>query len=373
MNKIIMILFLIGNNLFAQEKSTETAVNESTSTIEIETEWEYQFDEPVVDVIFEEADMTVKEAKALGWKDLKGRKDDEKVKIDYPKVKFIPETISFRKDEQQIKEINFYNKEGKIIKNLQLETEWLKREKLATSKNKKYISVSKIPIEDNPENTGGSLYKSDGTLIWKKDASDSPVAVSDEGYVIGGELDWGMYAPQDFIFYDPAGNELGRVKNPYRDITDTGAGYAQFSPSGEYALVGYTLGFAKTTVILTTKKGKILWQKEIEDCMWIPTIESDFAENVGIIGVGRKKAYYIDWEGNLKWTLPFDIKGDMIVRLSEDNKKVYIVSSAGYLWCIDINTGQLIWKHKEGWAPDLTAKSWPTEVPRFREIEILKN
>jgi outer membrane protein assembly factor BamB len=363
MKRFILIVLFI-SILYSQEKN-----------IELEVIYEKTFDEPIVEVIFDTATVKIEEAKRMGWKE-NAFSDEEKSKgkvlVSYPKVVFIadPEKISFRKDETQIKEIRFYNKEGKLIKKVQVETEWLKREKVAISKNGKYIVVYKVPTEDNPENTGGALYKNDGTLIWEKKTKDSPIAVSDEGYVVSGELDWGTYPPQDFVFYDPIGKEIGRVKNPYRNMIETGVGYAQFSSCGKYVLIGYTFGFAKTTIILVTKEGEILWQKEIDDCLWIPTRESDFKEHIGVIGigVGRKLVYFMSWKGNLKWTLLLDDKTEDITKLSEDGEKIYITDMGGYIWCIETKSGRILWKYKGDWPLQIVERS--EDTPDFCEMKI---
>jgi outer membrane protein assembly factor BamB len=361
-----LILTLIANEVWGQERR-----------VELETIWEKQFDRPVCDIIFDEFETTVAEAKRMGWKNLEGRKNNERIKIDYPKVVFVadPGKISFRKDETQIKEIRFYNKDGKLIKKVQVETEWLKREKVATSKNGKYIVVYKVPTEDNPENTGGAVYKNDGTLIWKIDKGPSPVIVNDEGYVVAAYLDWGMYASGDYVFYEPSGNELARIKNPIREYTDTGWDGAKFTEDGEYVILGFSAG--KSFIILATKDGKILWRKEIDYIDY--TLWGDAVKDIGFVGICEQHkpinqvyAYFIDWNGNLRWVTPLEIGGEMKVKILNGQKKVLISSTEGYIWCVDMETGKCIWKHKEEWSPEPNAKFWPNDVPNFWEMKIIK-
>ncbi len=80
----------------------------------------------------------------------------------------------------------------------------------------------------------------------------------------------------------------------------------------------------------------------------------------------------MDWEGNLKWTVPLEIRGNMIVKISEDREKVYVISTEGYIWCIKIEQGEILWKHKETWSPEPSSrKGWSWEVPLFRELKII--
>jgi len=74
-------------------------IDTNGNKLELVTVYEKAFEKTVVDAILSEAVMTVKEAKALGWKNLEGRKDGEKVKLPYPKVVFIadPDEINFEK------------------------------------------------------------------------------------------------------------------------------------------------------------------------------------------------------------------------------------------------------------------------------------
>jgi outer membrane protein assembly factor BamB len=243
-----------------------------------------------------------------------------------------------------------------------------------------YIAISKIPTEYDPENIGGAIYKSDGTLVWKIDKGPSPLSINDEGYVVAAYKDWGAYAPGDFVFYNPAGNEIGRIENPLlKKGYEIGCGNARFTPNGEYIVLGFTHLGQKTIMILTTKRGKILWKKEFDYRSWFP-YESAILENVGIIGIWdqlkprQTYTYFIDWQGNLKWMVPLNTRGNMIVRFSEGKRKVFISATAGYLFCIDVQSGKLLWKYKMEWAPKEGIPVQPVlNVPWFCEMNIVRN
>jgi len=352
----------------------------SEKNIELEVIYEKTFDEPVVDVIFDTATVTIEEAKMMGWKNLEGKKDDERIKIEYPKVIFIPEKISYRKDDTQIKEIRFYNKKGELIKKLQVETDWSKREKVVISPNGKYIGISKQPTEDNPENTGGVLYKADGTLIWEKKTKDSPIAVSDEGYVLSGELDWKPEGTDgSFFIYNPEGEKIKTIENPYRK-ENIGKGFGKFSNDGKYVILMFT-NYKNSIIQLITKSGDILWENEIKYKCNIPN-EFDLQENVGLIATttqvmdGYKEyIFFIEWNGGLKWVIPLENLGRaIIIKIFSESKKACIVSTSCDIYCINLLTGETLWKYKESWAPLKRDKNWLKffdNKPRYAEGTIM--
>ncbi|NLG85280.1 MAG: hypothetical protein GX493_11900 [Firmicutes bacterium] len=51
---------------------------------ELKVVWERSFPWPVVAAVFGEEEITVKEAKARGWKDFEGKKDTDKVTKEWP-------------------------------------------------------------------------------------------------------------------------------------------------------------------------------------------------------------------------------------------------------------------------------------------------
>ena len=69
---IISVFFGI---LFAENDKKKD--NKKDDSEIFETLWEYQFDEPVTDVIFGEEEVTVAEAKRKGWKGFEGKKPSQ--------------------------------------------------------------------------------------------------------------------------------------------------------------------------------------------------------------------------------------------------------------------------------------------------------
>ena len=377
MKKISLILFLciIAFSILGAEDK---------SVIKLIPVYEKTFQDTIVDVVFDTATVSISEAKAMGWKtSLLSEKERKKgeVKVSYPKTVFISD--EFYGDGSAYRtEARIYNENGEIVKMIRTRHH---RENFTFSANGEYILLARLPIESEPGWMGGSLYKTDGTQIWEKYDGGFPRTVSSDGYVAALSYpSWEGCPPGDYIIYDSTGQEVAIIKNPYKGLV-IGSAIAKFSKDGEYLLVGFTDTHTKSTFILTTKKGEILWSKEYTYDSFHSISEIDIFNKLGIAGifdeyerslsneeVRKYYAFFIDWEGNLKWTVPLEIRGNMIVKISEDKEKVYIVSSIGYLWCIKVNNGEILWTHRESWAPDPLAKGkgWPWEVPRFRKLKI---
>jgi len=63
---------------------TAVPTGSTTALPELKVVWERSFPWPVVDAVFGEEEITVKEAKARGWKDFEGKKDTDKVTKEWP-------------------------------------------------------------------------------------------------------------------------------------------------------------------------------------------------------------------------------------------------------------------------------------------------
>ncbi len=273
-----------------------------------------------------------------------------------------------------VREIRFYDKDGKEKNRIKIGEEG--SEWIHISSHKKYILISKIPTEYNSDYSGGVLYDCNGNKVWEKEGP-TLIAVSDEGYTVGVNLDW-QVPPEpgaSFYIYNPSGRSIRTIENP--DKRRTAPLFAKYSSDGEYAVLVFKGTTVPPTIITLIKKtGEILWQKEFPEYRFSGREEEmDILEGVGVCGIfdkGSPYAFFIDWQGNLKWTVPLEIRGNMIVKISKDREKVFVVSSIGYIWCIRVNNGEFLWTHRESWTPDPLAKGkgWPWEVPRFRELKI---
>jgi len=361
--------------------------------IELVPVYEKTFDEPIVDVIFDTATVSIEEAKKMGWKEEAFSIEERnfgKVLVSYPKVVMVSgrEDLSHWSWESQrksdyVKEIRFYGKGGNLLKTVEVGR--VRREQIHVSPLGRYILIRAIPSEFDTQRTGSSLYDWDGKRIWEK-SGPHPIAVSDEGYTVAAYLDW--QAPPEpggsFYIYDPLGKLIKTIHNPETDRISPL--FAKYVESSNYSVLVFTADFAPPAQIYLIKgKGEILWKRSFPQYEFSTRYEEMvILKNKGIVGIFDLKkrsssgkieewipyVFYLDWQGNLKWKVPLEIRGNMIIKVSEDEKRVYIVSTEGYLWCVEIITGKTLWKHKEPWSPDKPV-GW--EVPLFCELEIINN
>ena len=295
-------------------------------------------------------------------------------------------TPEVQRSSYYVKEIRFYDKNGRVknaIKIGEKGSEWI-----YISPQKKYVLVSRVPTEYNTGYCGGVLYDCNGNKVWEK-KGPTLIAVSDEGYTVGTILDW-QVPPEpggSFYIYTPSGKLIKTIENP--DKESSAPLFAKYSRDGEYALLVFKGTTVPPTIITLIKKtGEILWKRKFPECRFSGREEEiDILPEVGIAGIFDKYernssnkevrkyyAFFIDWEGNLRWMVPLEIRGNMIVKISDDGRKVYVVTTEGYIWCIDIKSGVLLWEHRESWSPKPGSREpWPWEVPLFCELRVVRD
>ena len=389
MKKISLILFLCiiaFSILRAEDKSV----------IKLIPVYEKTFQDSIVDVIFDTATVSITKAKEMGWKD-DAFNEEERVKgkatISYPKVVLVSRgkklgyyAPATKRSSNTVKEIRFYDRNGTLLNTMEIGKQG--REWIHISPNSKYILMSKIPTEYRPNYSGGKLYDYNGNKVWEN-GGPTPIAVSDEGYTVGANLDW-QVPPEpggSFYIYNPSGKLIKTIANS--DKNRSAPLFAKYTSDGEYAVLVFK-GTTEppTTITLIKKTGEIMWKKEFSEYRFSGRGEElDILRGVGISGIfdlitssSAKKiedwktyAFFIDWQGNLKWTVPLEIRGNMIVNISEDREIAYVVSTEGYIWCIKIEQGEMVWRHKELWATSPSAKEWSWEVPLLNEMDIKRN
>jgi len=380
---ILIVLLVLGLASQAQEDSLQ---------IELTTVYEKNLDEIIVDAIYDTATVPVETAKLLGWE--QGYVDRVKtrgeLKIEYPSIvktsrrgeKVSSRATRTKNSSYYVKELRFYNSNNSILKSIPIS--WEKgAEYIYSSPQKKYLLVSKQPTEYNPKYSGGVLYDSRGNEIVEIQ-DPSPVAVSDEGLMIAANLDWQepFQTGGSFYLYDKNGYLIKEIENP--DKEKSAAFFAKFSPNGQFAVLSFSgTGTEPTYLYIIDKNGKILGHYDLPEYRFSARTgemsereDEGFAVILDKISAGtlamdwKQYLFFFDWKGNLKWQVPLEIRGDMVVKFSEDGLRVYVISGVGYLWCFNTKDGDILWKHKETWAPEPGQKRWPKDVPRFRELEI---
>ena len=103
----------------------ETIEAKDAEEIELEVVWEKEFDEPVVDVIFDETEMTVKEAKEFKLNKperINNLNENIKIKVKYPKIVFIKDKDMGPYYGTLIKSIFFMDIHGRIVNQKKLKT-----------------------------------------------------------------------------------------------------------------------------------------------------------------------------------------------------------------------------------------------------------
>jgi len=381
MKKISLILFLCiiaFSILRAEDKSV----------IKLIPVYEKTFQDTIVDVIFDTATVNIEKAKAMGWKEEafnEGERAKGEATISYPKVVMVSRGRELgwyapeRRNSYYLKEIRFYNKKGKLLNTLEIGTkgdEWVH-----ISANHKYVLISKIPAEYNSEYSGGILYNNEGKRICEINGP-TPIAVSDEGYMIAAYLDW-QVPPElggSFYIYNPSGKLIKTIKNP--DKEKTAPLFAKYSKDGEYAvLVFKATTFPPTVICLIKKTGKILWKKEFPEFRFSArdkeiNLQIDKGSLLLLDKYDRKTGKrgkpfvsFIDWQGNLEWAIGLERRGSIILEVLENEEKACVVSEIGYIWCVGLSNGELLWKSKLPWAPG-PGERWSWELPRLKELII---
>jgi outer membrane protein assembly factor BamB len=335
--------------IFAEEKiekDVTTSPKETVSKTEIELVPVYEkiFDEPIVGVIFDTATVTLEKAKKMGWKEegfTVEEKAKEKVNVAYTKVVFSTST-----------EAKIYNHEGNLVSNISAD-----KERIIASPRGEHILLARRPSDDNLKG-GGVLFQSSGEEVWRKKKGGFFKAVSDDGYVIA-LLDpgWEENPPGDLVYYNPQGRELNRIRNPLIEMP-TGSVSTRFTQDGGYVAIVYSDNYKRSAIILTRETGEVIWKRQY-DYSALPFLVDPA---VGILGkfyraneynvTSEEYIYCIGWDGKLKWMTAGDWRGVSGVKLSEDRMKIFTTSWTKRLWCLDVNTGKVLWDRKEDLSPD---------------------
>jgi len=365
MRRIMFVLvFMIGICLFGEAKE---------SGIKLIPVYEKTFEDTIVDVIFDTVTVTLEEAKAMGWKE-EAFSEEEKAKgevvVAYPKVIFygVPDSPVKGK----VKRIEFWGKEDNILKVIDVKRD----EDVIKSRRENYILIRKKIREESPYSKW-EVYTTDGTMVLKKTGEYGivPVDISDDGYLAMIRYPTFSGGPfGDGFIYDIRGNKIAEIENPIQ--VDEGWASAEFSDKG--IIFGFSDAYTRSVIKLVDKEGHLRWTKEI---MLGSYFLLNSAPGVGIIIIFQDNnikpyqiyVYCVGWNGEVKWRMPLEIGGIMDIEFEPSTNDIFISSCAGYLWRIRASSGRLVWRHREPWAPDISAKKWPEDIPRFREINIVSN
>jgi outer membrane protein assembly factor BamB len=364
------------------------------SKVELDTIYKKSYERIISDVIFDTARVSFERAKLLGWKEkfLNGFSEKENLKIEYPKIiltslkrgniDFFSSDI--KKSSSYVDEINFYDTNGSVIKSISLG--WKEgNEYVFFSPEKKYLLLSKIPGDYLPGSSGATLYDDAGMEVGEIEEK-VPVAVSDEGLIIGADLVAWRFPSEgggSFYLYDKNGYLIREIVNP--DRKKTVAFFAEFSTKGKYAVLAFTVPDSRPTYFYTIdRNGEIIGSINLPKFRFSNLKEEIVSsENRGFVVVldkvfGNKLSFngeqylsFFDWEGNFKWEKSLEVRGRMMVKFSEDDSRLYVISNLGYLWCMDAQNGRIIWEYeKEPSQEFFLRKHLPRGFSQFGELEV---
>jgi hypothetical protein len=365
---IIIALMAMNTWLYAQEKAVQREPK-----VDLQVVYEKIFDEPIVDVILGGAKMILDEAKKIGWREeafsIK-EKTNGKVKIFYPKVVITSriEGIDYPGEpegEMRAKEIMFYDENGKLTKTVSA------GHRLLRSENGQYLVVANL-FGDGYDKEGNYIYHPGGGVIynWNGDEiakipSGRILQVSDNGYVLG-----------EWVVYDSLGKETGRLEpNISEEYLNAEAICSRMSQNGEYVVTVLSMfGPKKALYILWDKTSRILWKKEFPfEITGSMPLSHSLIENVGITGKAKGSLIMIDWDGELLWNIKKPTGGSYRSKFSQDNKKVFMISTNGYVFSLDAHSGRFFWQHKADWTKMTIAISHPHKDCRYNRLLLLKN
>ncbi|MCL6612998.1 MAG: hypothetical protein K6U03_00010 [Firmicutes bacterium] len=296
---ILVLLSVLVTSVILWVKCDTDNIAQSTN----EMIWEKELDgAAVANVIYDIAEITVKEARAIGIKNLEGKKDTDVIKVKYPKVVFIKdEKIT---DYDEIISIKFLDIKGNIKKELFRVSD----KYVNIDKTKKYICLTGYTGDESGLLVYlSSIFDTNGNLLRTIKHPYSYVYVSPNGkYVIGSDAE---YPDEPIGIYD----EKGLIK----EIEKTGPGWKRdFSKDGTWfgvtvEMVDYELLQRATTpeeryktrtahLIIFDDKGNELWRKEnIAQGDAVNCLIKILDDNKVIVMTGDYKIYTFNEAGDL--------------------------------------------------------------------------
>ncbi|MEW6096265.1 MAG: hypothetical protein AB1567_07040 [bacterium] len=311
-------------------KATE---QEGTQTIEAQAiepklvmEYKLSEGEEIVDVIFDEAEMTVKEAKALGMKGLEQRKATETVKVQYPKVLVTKKAVKFLDEKRKVtNEIP--------LKEVQIERVAYKSPLVSLSTNRIILVTQEGEFTFHLD-----CFDTKGNLIWQKRNLGNPVFLSGNGgYIVSGPLMTAHEAPPVCILC-----EVKNGKELWNKKINTEFWIPHILHNGQVLILEDFFFEKKSKISLIDIDGKTLWNRELLNTGdW--TIVSSELEDKIIIWNWVGHIYVFKKNGDILWDSKKFPTGDINLFLSEDNNYLVILTG-NQIFMINTVRGNILWK-----------------------------
>lgn len=329
MKKIILIMLFLATSVFAQEKKQLPEMASEKPNVALEKVWEIKIDEDVQDIVFNEEEISVGEAKAMGFKGLERLKNRSKIKSFRPKAMITK------------REIRFLDRDGRIKRKINLlktipGKQWSKIKK---TKNNKYIGINEVLSYEKEYVKEGKFKMVDieGDIKWEFEHNFTDIVPSPDGsYVLAmPDPEWGEHP----IY-------LINSKGMKKEIKKAGVGEAYFpffSPKGNIiSVVVDERNMNKTTLIILNKKGDELWRKEEIGKSIGATVNKDY---IAVVTQDRKTKEItlslFDLKGNLLWEYkPFNGTGGLV--FSNDYKYLFSICEM-----YETDSGKLLWRNTD--------------------------
>jgi len=343
--------------------SLARAEEKEGSKIELIPVYEKTFDDTIRDVIYDEVEMTVEQARKIG-RNYCGLNDKQKIKLLYPKIIVTKSNIQFCDLLGNPKRL--ISRKARI-KGKEAYTS------VVISDNGKFVGMVKSVFQENIGLTAIlTIYDNEGKLCWSTDiskvgmCSGGPYISPNGEYVVAdgdASYDYCDYWPS---IYDKDGLRaelFPEATSPAYEcwINDQIA----FTPDGSKFVVIKTNHHAKNAdLILFTSDGKKIWEKTIGNggCGWRSVKISKSGRYIILCvskGIkGKVSLLLFDINGNLIWKND-DIKvGTPDFMFSEDEKSLVYINGWGLLYFMNLANGKVLWQI------DKTEQ----EVGRFRTL-----
>ena len=335
---VLLVQLVFVGRSYAQVNQGEKGEKKETSKIELVPVYEKNFEDTIVDVIFDTATVSLSEAKAMGWKtDLFSatEKTKGKANVAYPRVVLVGERgFPFKQ------KIKFLDRNGKVKKDVSGKG----ASRIVFSTNGKHILKALWYDTEFDSGGGGILYDNNGNIIWKK-SEGAFYAVTDNGYTATGFVS-PTGASYPFIIYNPSGKKIKEVELPDWGIFDAG-----ICANREYFIITYRgkAGFDSTGIMIIKENGKAWSYYLIKGGNIYSWNIFPFQDQQILIVVG-KKTIFVNKHGKDKWVIetPKWLEGSppqgdgmqSNVRLEILKNKQYFYT-AGHLLRINLSQGKI--------------------------------
>jgi len=318
------------------------AEGKEEAKIELVPVYEKTFEDTIIDVIFDETEITVEEAKALGWRDLDEKGSEEKTTIIYPKAVVKKGKIEFLDEKGTVKKsfslVPLKDSKPRITVNF--------------SKTRKFIGVVKSRKEF-------TMLNDHGELLWRTDISRVgygwPYISPDGQYIVCvGDItgDFTDYYPS---VWDKNGFVSGLVKEDER--TKYELLHLDFTENGEFFVTtfrqkGYTMkeGYLDSLILcLFDRRGNKVWQKVVGRGHGGYVSISEKGNHIAVVfkptNSEHQELHLYNNQGTFCWKSEVGA-GQAYFIFSHDESTLTVCCGWALLCQFRIQTGKRIWLHQ---------------------------